>query len=256
MIRMLVAVSCTALSLALIPQISRAAETRVIEAYACNYNAGKSLDDLHDVVKFYTSQRSKIASPALQKMVSRIWTPLLGNVPYDFIWFNSNLTYREWGESTKAFNNSDTGAQIQARFDDVATCSRSGLSAQEGLFNNLESKPFPQNSPVVIESFLCTLHDGKSIGDSDAALAAWKPVFEKAVARTGASSFVARRIPIIGSGFDLSYFAVWADEAAYASSNETFNADPDSAKSGALFTAAHRCDSALFKGHTLVPPPN
>lgn len=255
MIKLLLAVLCTAL--ALVPQIPLAAETNVVEAFACNYNTGKSMKDLQAVTEFYTAQRSKIPSPALQKMVSRIWTPILGNVPYDFVWFNSNLTYREWGEMSKAFAASEVGAAVQAKFDEAATCARSGLFAQEALFNNLDSKPFGRNATVVIESFLCTLNDGRTMADSDAAIAAWKPVFEKAVAKTGASSFVGRRVPIITSGtFDLTYFGVWADEAAYANGNETFNADPDSRKSGALFATAHRCESALFRGYTLVPPPN
>jgi len=248
------ALLCTALSL--IALSSQAAETNVVEAFACNFNSGKSMADLDAATKYYVAERGKIASPALQKMVSRIWTANLGNVPFDFVWFNSNLTYKAWGEMRKSFDASPVGAAIQARFDAAVTCSRSGLYAQEDLFDNLDQKPF-SDGPVVIESFLCNLKDGKGLADSTAAIAAWKPVFEKAIAATGASSYVARRTPIIsGSGFDLSYFAVWDDAAAYADGNEAFRMNPDSGKSDALFEAAHRCESALFTGRTLVAPPN
>jgi hypothetical protein len=235
--------------------LSARAETNVVEAFACEFNPGMGRDDLDSVVKYYVAERSKVASPALQKMVSRIWTPVLGTVPFDFVWFNSNVTYREWGEVTKAFAASAVGAEVNARFDAVATCASSGLYAQDVLFNNLAQKPLTAD-PVVIESFLCTLNEEKSLADSDAAIAAWKPVFEKAVASTGASSFVGRRTPIIsGSGFDLSYFAVWADAVTYADTNEAFRMSSNSAKSDALFAEAHRCNSALFTGHTLVAPP-
>ena len=252
MIRKILTVLCTA-SLASF-SISATAQTNVVEAFGCNFNDGKTMADLDAVVKFYTAERKKIDSPALQKMVSRVWTPALGNVPVDLVWFNSNLTYTEWGEATDALATS--GAAILERFNAVMTCPSSGLYTNEQLFNSLEKQPFKDDGGVVIESFRCKLNPGKSLSDSDAALAAWKPVFTKAVASTGATSFVGRRVPII-SGFDvdLGYLAVWDDAVAYATANEAFDADPAGAESDALFAEAHRCQSALFNSRTLVPPP-
>ena len=62
------------------------------------------------------------------------------------------------------------------------------------------------------------------MADSDAAIAAWKPVFAKAVASIGAASYVGRRVPIIGGsgGLDLGYFAVWDDATSYAKGNAAF----------------------------------
>lgn len=235
---------------------SQAAETNVVEAFACNFNAGKTMADLDAATKYYVAERSKIASPALQKMLSRVWTPNLGNVPWDFVWFNSGLTYKEWGEMRTAFDASTVGAAIQAKFDAASTCARSSLLTQEVLFTNLEQQPFA-DGPAVVESFLCLLHDGKSIADSDAAIAAWKPTFEKAIAATGLSAYAARRMPIIsGSGFDLSYIVAWDDAATYASGNEAFRMNLDSAKSDVLFAAAHRCESALYTSRTMVAAPN
>jgi hypothetical protein len=251
----LIAVLCAVLTL--FSFSSQAAETNVVEAFACDFNTGKTMTDLDAVTSYYAAERSKIRSPALQKMVSRVWTPSLGSVSVDFVWFNSNLNYRGWGEMRKSFDESSVGAAIQAKFDAVALCSRSGLYAQEVLSNNLEQEPFTDDGSVTIESFRCELHDGKTIADSDAAIVAWKPVFEKAIAATGSSAFVGRRTPIIsGSGFDLSYFVVWDDAAAYADGNETFRTNPASAKSDALFAAAHRCESTLFTSRTMVPAPN
>jgi len=233
-----------------------AAETNVVEAFACTLQPGKTMKDVEAVANYFAAERSKIASPALQKMVSRTWTPTVGRVPFDFVWFNSNLTYTEWGAATKAFNASPVGADVLARFNAVADCPSTGLYATEMLFNNLADKPFDGDA-VVIESFLCTLHEGKSLADSDAAIAAWKPVFEKAVGSTGASSFVGRRTPIIsGADFDLSYFAVWQDAATYAATNEAYRMNPNGVKADGMFNSAHRCQSALFVGHTLIAPPN
>jgi len=235
--------------------ISSRAETNVVEAFACNFVPGKSMADLNTATTFYMNQRSKIDSPTLQKMVSRIWTPDFGATPYDFVWFNSNMTFGEWGEMRQAFSDSPIGNDIQTKFDAVSQCSRSGVYAQEALFSNLEEKPI-RGGRAVIESYLCDLHPGQSITDSDAAIRIWKPVFEDAVASTGASSFVARRTPIIsGSGFDLSYFAVWKDTVAFAKSNEALRSSPGNAESSAAFETAHRCESTLFTSRTMVPPP-
>jgi hypothetical protein len=249
----LLAVLCAVLTFF---SIASRAETNVVEAFACDFLPGNSMTDLDSVTDFYASQRSKIKSPALQKMVSRVWTQDFGAAPYDFVWFNSNMTFTEWAEMRQAFSTSPLGNQIQAKFDAVSECARSGLYAQEALFSNLEEKPL-SGGQAVIESYLCDLHPGKSIADSDAAIDIWKPVFEKAVASAGASSFVARRTPIIsGSGFDLAYFAVWKDTVAYAAGNEALRSNPANVRSSAAFEAAHRCDSTLFTSKTMVPPPS
>ncbi len=235
---------------------AHAAELQVVEGFGCNFNPGKGMKDLEDVTAYYVANRAKIASPALQKMRSVVWQPMLGNVEVDLVWFNGNLTYSEWGEVTDAISGSEVGAAIQAKFDEVLTCPASGLAVNEQLFRS--DKAFTEDESVTIESFRCTLNPGKTMADSDAAIAAWKPVFAKAVASIGAASYVGRRVPIIGGsgGLDLGYFAVWDDATSYAKGNAAFLADPDNTKSGALFAEAHRCASALFSGRVMVAAPN
>ena len=223
------------------------------EAFGCNFLEGKDVDDLDKVIDYYQAQRTKIDSPEMQKMRSRIWTPFRGDVPYDFVWFNSNMTFNEWGMITDAFDRTKEGQAIIERFNEVVDCGVSALITGELLFST--EKEFMDDGEVMIESYRCELNPGKTIADSDAALAVWKPVFEKAIKATNSASVVARRIPIIsGSGFDLSYLAVWDDASAYSAGNSAFMSDPDSASSTRLFAAAHRCQSALFKSRTVVTP--
>ena len=233
-----------------------AAETNVVEAFVCNLNPGKTMADLSAATENYVSQRGRIDSPTLQKLVSRVWVPNIGSAEMDFVWFNTNMTFREWGEMRNAYMASSVGASIQAQFDEVSTCERSGIYAQEMLFTNLDEQSF-EEGPVSIESYVCLLHEGKTIADSDAAVEAWKPAFAIAVEQTGATTFVGRRTPIISSsGFDLAYFAVWDSTVEFADTNQTFDANPASATSDGLFAAAHRCDSTLFTSTTMVPPPD
>jgi hypothetical protein len=186
-------------------------------------------------------------------MRSVIWEPFRGNVSVDFVWFNGPMTLNEWGRATDAYDNSKIGQAIEARFAKVADCRGSGLSVTQELSNT--GKEFADDGGVVIESYRCTLHDGKTMGDSDAAIKAWKPVFEKAAKATDSASFVGRRIPMIsGTGYDLYYYAVWDDATAYAKATSVFTADAGSARSDRLFSAAHKCDSALFKARIVARP--
>ena len=235
------------------PASAQAADSpAVVEAYGCTFNEGQGMADLEKAIEYYASQRSKIDSPELQKLRSVLWTPYRGSVGADFVWFNTNTSFAEWGALNKVYDDSSVGQAIQARFDEVSTCSTSGLYLNESLFRNeLEFS----GDGVMIESFRCNLHPGKSIADSDAAIATWRPVFEKATKMTNSASFVGRRQPIIsGSGFDLSYIAVWDDVAAYANGNSAFRSDPNSARSDELFAEAHVCVSALFNGRVVVQP--
>ena len=253
-LRTIMAVLCTAFITIYFSASIQAAEAPLVtEGFGCNFLDGKGFDDLEKATRYYDSQRSKIKSPELQKMRSVVWTPFRGSVDVDFVWFNTGLSWNDWGKATDAYDKSSEGKASQARFDAVASCGSSGLSTNEPLHRS--EKQFEDDGEVLIESFRCELHPGKSIADSDAALAAWEPVFKNAVKATNAASFVGRRVPIIsGSGFDLSYYAVWDDASAYAAANSAFDANPDSAKSDALFAEAHRCRSALFKGRVVVRP--
>jgi hypothetical protein len=224
----------------------------VVEGFGCNFREGKDINDLDKAVDYYKAQRGKIDSPELQKMGSVVWVPYRGNVAVDFVWINNNMTLNGWGKSNLAFESSKVGQATQEKFDEVADCVGSGLSTTELLFSTDEE--LADDDEVLIESYRCHLRPGKTMADSDAAIAKWRPVMEKAVKATNAATVVFRRLPIIsGAGYDLSYVAVWDDTAAYAMASSAFLSNPANTRSGELFAAAHSCVSAMFKGRIVVP---
>jgi hypothetical protein len=224
----------------------------VVEGFGCNFREGKDINDLDKAVDYYKAQRGKIASPELQKMGSVVWIPYRGNVAVDFVWINNNMTLNGWGNSNLAYESSKEGQAVQQKFDEVADCIASGLSTSETLFSTDEE--LADDDEVLIESYRCHLRPGKTMADSDAAIAEWRPVFAKAAGATNAASIVFRRLPIIsGSGFDLNYVVVWDDTATYAMASSAFLSNPDNTRSGELFAAAHSCESAMFKGRIVVP---
>lgn len=232
---------------------AQAAESpAVVEGFGCNFLDGKDINDLDKAIDYYTARRSKVDSPELQKMGSVVWIPYRGNIAVDFVWINNNITLNGWGKSNLAFESSKEGQTMQQKFDEVADCVGSSLQTTEVLFSTDED--LADDDEVLIEAYRCNLRPGKTMADSDAAIAEWRPVFEKAVEATNAATVVFRRLPIIsGSGFDLSYVLVWDDTATYAMASSAFLSNPANTRSGELFAAAHSCESAMFKGRIVVP---
>jgi hypothetical protein len=252
-IRML-AVTATVLSTLLFCTSARAADApAVIEIFACNFVVGKTMSDLDKTVDFYQSQRSKMNSPAINKMRSVIWQSMRGRVPYDLIWLNTNLNLSEWGEATAALADTSAGQTVQGRFDEVLVCDASGIYTNDLLYQS--EGGLAVDGEFVVESHRCKLNPGKSVADSDHAIDAWRSVFAKATASAKTSAVVLRRLPVISaSGFDLNYVAAWDDVESYANGNSAYRMDPDSATVDARFAQAHVCESALFSGRVVAPP--
>ena len=227
-----------------------AASPPVAELFACNFLEGKGMPDLEKALDAYRAAVPKIKSPELQKMRSNLWTPYRATTSYDFVWSNTNVTLDEWGKASLAYDSSKEGPAADAVFFSVAECRASGVVTQEVLFQTKQTiKP---DDDVLLESYACTLNPGKTMADSDAAIAVWKPVFAKAA--TGASA-VLRRIPVISSQYDMFYLAVWDDTVAYASATSAFMADPASNASNDALNAAHRCTGGLWKSRSIVRQP-
>jgi hypothetical protein len=244
-------VMCTAICLPISFSAQAAEATQIIEGFGCTFLEGKGMDDLNDAIEFYQSKITVIKSPEFHKMGSVLWLPYRGRVGVDFVWINNNVTLSEWGKSSVAYDSSKEGQAADAKFFEMSTCG-SGLATSEVIFAT-EDRELADDGEVLIESYSCNLREGQTLAASDAAIEAWRPVFASAVNGKKAASVVLRRVPIIsGRGYDLSYVAVWDDLAVYGEVNETFAADPDSAKSGQLYGAAHKCSSALWKGRIIT----
>jgi len=224
----ILAVTTTVLSTLLFFNCARAADApAVIEAFACNLVAGKTMSDLDKTVDFYQSQRSKMNSSAINKMRSVIWQPLRGRVPYDLIWLNTNLNLSEWGAATAALADSSAGQAVQARFDEVLVCDASGIYTNDLLYRS--ESGLTEDDEYVVESFRCKLNPGKTVADTDNAIDAWRPVFAKATKSANTPAAVLRRLPVVSAtGFDLNYVVAWDDVEAYANGNSAYRMDPAS----------------------------
>jgi hypothetical protein len=244
-------VVCTIICLSISFSVRAAEAPEIIEGFGCTFLEGKGMDDLNDAVEFYQSKIKRIKSPEFHKMGSVLWIPYRGSAGVDFVWINNNVTLSEWGKATVAYDSSKEGQAADAKFFEMSTCA-SGLAISEVIFAT-EDRELADSGGVLIESFSCNLRDGQTLAATDAAIKAWRPVFASAVNGKKAASVVLRRVPLVsGRGYDVNYAAIWDNVAVYAEVNEAFAADPDSAKSNQLFGAAHKCNSALWKGRIVT----
>jgi hypothetical protein len=226
----------------------QAASPPATELYGCNFQDGKDMEDLQKVIDFYSENRAKIGSSELMKMGSNVWTQYRGSSPYDIVWANAGLTLEELGKANLAYDSSKEGQTAEARFNEVIDCGASGIVVNEVLFQDGELG-LQQGGEVLVESYACQLYPGKTLEDSDAAIAVWKGPFSRAV---DGPALVLRRTPIMMGEIDLMYLGVWQNIAQFTAVASSFAQDPEAATSNRLFSDAHRCQSGLWKVRNVI----
>jgi len=207
------------------------------------------MDDLQKVIDYYAENRSKIGSSEVMKMSSGVWTPYRGNSRFDLIWGNAGLTLEEQGKANLAYDSSKQGQAIEARFNEVLDCPTSGFLVEEILFDDRENLNSIEGSEFLLESYACTLNPGKSLADVDAALAAWRVPFSRAATQ---GAIVIKRTPVMMSDYDVFYVGVWDNIADFAAAASAMTQDAEAAMSMSLLSAAHRCESGLWKWRGVV----
>lgn len=233
----------------LLPTVSSAESPRVVELFGCNFIEGKDMDDLQKVIEYYAENRDKIGSSEVMKQSSGVWTPYRGNSQFDLIWGNAGLTLEEQGRANLAYDSSKQGQAIEARFNEVLECPSSGFLVEEILFDDRENLNSIEGNEFVLESYACTLNPGKSLADVDAALTAWRTPFSRAATQ---GALVIKRTPVMMSAYDVFYTGVWDNIADFTAAASAMTQDPEAATSMSLLSAAHRCESGLWKWQRVV----
>lgn len=228
---------------------ANAASPPATELYGCNFKDGKDMSDLQKVIDSYSANRAKIGSPELMRMASNVWTKYRGSSPYDIVWANAGLTLEELGKASLAYDSSKEGQATEARFNEVIDCGASGFVLNEVLFQSQEPEGLPEGEEALLESYACQLYPGKTLADTDAAIAAWKGPFEKAV---DGPVLILRRTPVMLGEFDVMYLGVWRDIAQFTAVSSAFIENPEAAVSNRLFADAHRCQSGLWKVRNVI----
>lgn len=90
-----------------------------IETWTCSYNSGKDIDDLLGARDYYVKQAAKAG---LSLGPAYLWSLFKGDVGFDTLWLEPHENFAAFAAAADAEAASSDMTGVQARFDQVATC--------------------------------------------------------------------------------------------------------------------------------------
>ena len=222
---------------------THAAETaNVVEAFTCSYNDGKGPADLDAAIEFWKAQIDMIDNDALNGYNAGVLTPLRATLEGDFIWIGGAGNLNVAAAALSATTNSKEGQATTARFAEVADCDSNQFFSTPVYVG---TPPGEDDGEAIVELYGCTLNDGKTLADAEAAEKGFSEM--ASAAKSGFNVF--RWTPFLANTpYDLAYIAVHDNLEDFGSFNTMSLTSEDGQASGALFDAAMDCESGLFSG--------
>lgn len=228
-----------------------AAETPpVVQVFACNYIEGKGIADLDEATDFFNAQIDKIGSADLSASQAFLWEPHVANTDRDVLWFANYDNLNALGRAHDAIGNSPEGQAANAKFDEVVDCD-SAILLSETLYDG-EGDPVSDNQ-ALLESYVCTLNDGKTLDDARAVAKDWAELIATLPTTGGFLAFM--RTPLIANvPFDLSYLLVHDSMTQYAQRQTEYMSSGGNDLTD-RFNEVHNCESGLWNSRQVVPAP-
>lgn len=229
--------------------VLQAAETQpVVEAYSCNYLAGKNQKDLDMAVDFWQKGIDKIGSKAMQSYFASIMTPLYATTDADFHWLGSNVDLNTWAAGNSDYTSSKFGASADAKFKKMSKC-KTNLYFSSPLYTGFT--PAPESTGALMMTAACKLKDGATMADVKVTEA-----MRIAELTANAATFsVYKLIPYIANTpNDLVYLIVHSDLNAFASAGTMQLASKTWMASSKKFNSAMQCESALYTTRLVHSP--
>lgn len=226
------------------------AHAAVGEVFVCEWTDGPDMDGLMSARDYYVRQAEKAGytpPPAF------VWTPVkVGPGAPDLLWFNYYDNATQYGEMTVAFDAAPEMAEVNPRFDRVATC-RSGLFNQEEAFNGGEELDGP---PAYIVSSACNFRSG-SFNAED--LADFIGHLSDVLGSSGNYKdyllFQQTSITRGANTPDFRLFSVHNDAAAWGARNDAFPGMEGAAALGRHFRTTFECTQNHWSGQRVIGEP-
>jgi hypothetical protein len=218
----------------------------VREVYVCNYLDGKDMDDLMRVRDYFVSRFDDIG---LTDETHFVWTPFKANVDFDLLWFVDHTDMLDFARDADKFD-SDAGRAVQARFDQVISCT-SSIALRREIFASGEIDGEP---PALISSFACSTREGV---DDTALNDLWGHVNGVLGDMETSSMLLFASEPIIGSNNapDLYLYSVENSVEDWATSQTALRNSAAGQQLGRHFNAVLDCTNSLWWGHPVIPVP-
>ena len=226
-----------------------AAETPpAVQVFACNYLEGKDSTDLDEAAAFFNAQIEKIGSADLSASRAFLWEPNVASTERDVLWFANYDNLNALARANDAIADSPDGQAATAKFNEVVDCD-SAILLSETIYEG-EGDPVSDNR-ALIESYVCTLNDGKTLDDARAVVKDWAALIET-LPTTGAMLAFMRTPLIANVPFDLSYLLVHDSMTQYAQRQTEYMSSGGNDLTD-RFNEVHNCESGLWNGRQVVP---
>jgi len=234
-----------------ISQLGYAAETGpVAEVFACNYRDGGSMSDIDAATENYKAQLGAIGSDAVSAIDAYVWTPLRASTEFDVLWFGIHANLNAFGAASDALAGA-AGQAVQARYFEAVDCG----SSIHNMTQIYTSEQVEFTGPTVIDAFRCNLHEGKTMADVESTLEEWRAHITAQGMHDNYIAFMMTPIAS-SSGYDVSFFGVHADAAAYAA-RTTADLTTDAGRMmSEKFNALQRCESSVWNGRQMLSGSN
>jgi hypothetical protein len=228
------------------PAMAEEQTSAVAEVFACTFVDGKDWSDVEMAAKVYNAGLKKLGN-GFEELRSFAWIPYRGNPPVDFLWSTNSANLNEMARLSMTYNSSEQGQVSGALFDAVADC-RTGIAFQEVI---LEAKTQPDlSSGYFVESYACSINPGKDMGDIRKAIKTWHAYTTK-IGNDG--PVIMRTVQVGNYPFDLSYFVVHKDLAAYAASLTNYLTSKGAEDAQAALDKVQTCKGTLWRGQQMTP---
>ena len=218
----------------------------VAEVFACTYADGMGWSDVEQAAKVYNAGLKKLGG-GLEETRSFTWRPYRGNVPFDFLWSTNSANLNEMARLSMAYEASPESGISDAFFGAVADC-ESGIAFQEVIFEAKDQLDFSEG--YLIESYVCSINPGKDMDDVREAIKTWHAYSTK-IGSVG--PVIMRTLQIGNFPFDVSYFVVHKDLAAYAASSTKYLTSKGAESAQAALDKVQSCKGTLWRGQQMTP---
>lgn len=220
----------------------------VMEAYTCNFNDGKDMEDLMAARDYYVKQADKAG---IKLGASYLLSLFKGSLPFDLVWMTPHDSLAAFAAATEAEAGSDDMAGVPARFDLVVDCTPN-LNALTPVFEREGSAP--DGEPSLVSAFACNTNHG--VGPVD--VQDLRNHIADVVGGLGdkAPSLMFTLSPITQgpTSADVIMFTVNDSLSAWADFTTAVRSSPGGPVLGRHFASVVDCNLALWNAQQVIAP--
>lgn len=220
----------------------------VMEAYTCNFNSGKDMDDLMAARDNFVKQADKAG---IKLGASYLFSLFKGNLPFELVWMNPHDSLAAFAAATEEQAASSAMVDALARFETVVDCT-ANLNNITPVFQREGNEP--DGEPGFVSAYACSTQPGvgpvevqdlrNHISDVMGTLGDNAPGF----------MFTMNPITSGPTAADVILFAVNDSVSSWVNFTTAVRSSPAGPSLGRHFQAVADCDLALWNTQRVIAP--